>query len=90
MKPRCPLVIVEWEDSRQPSPGWGYLSGFEPGSAVRCTSVGWLIHDGDDLKALAPNLGDLDADVQASGVIQIPTRCVIGVSKLKEPRLTSS
>jgi hypothetical protein len=60
---KCPLVMVEWVDSRQPSAGWQWLSKYEPGTACDCASVGWLIHDGDDVKALAPNMADLgDSD----------------------------
>jgi hypothetical protein len=48
--------------------------------------VGWLVHDGKGVKSLAPNLGDFDDDdVQASGVIQIPARCIVRVTKLDEP-----
>ena len=53
----CPLVMIEWEDSAQPLPNWRYLADFEADGAVLCTSVGWLIHDGEDVKALAPNMG---------------------------------
>jgi hypothetical protein len=37
---RCPLVMIEWEDSAQPTPGWLLLSDFSPPAAVRCLSVG--------------------------------------------------
>lgn len=86
----CRLVIIEWEDSAQPIASWRYLSGFDQFEAVRCVSVGWLIHDGDDVKALAQNFGNLDDEnsAQVSGVIQIPTRCIVAVHNLKEPRLT--
>jgi hypothetical protein len=83
----CPLVLVEWLDSRQPSPRWQYLSRYEPASACLCTSVGWLIHDGPDVKALAPNMadiGDKDDDMQASGIIHIPTPAVKRVVRLIE------
>lgn len=44
----------------------------------------------DDVKALAPNMGALDDanSVQVSGVIQIPARCVLNVTRLTEPDLT--
>ena len=76
---RYPLVRVEWEDSAQPVPSWSFLSDFGDFTAVVCASVGWLIYDGSDVKALAPNMGHLDDEcsVQASGVIRIPTRCII-------------
>lgn len=86
----CPLVMIEWEDSAQPIPSWRYLADFEAPGTIRCASVGWLIRD-DHIKAVAPNLGALDDEnsVQVSGVIQIPARCVINVTKLREPSLTS-
>jgi hypothetical protein len=71
--------MIEWEDSAQPIPTWSYLASFSPSGAIRCVSVGWLICENDELKALAPNMGSLDDEnsMQVSGVIQIPTRCVI-------------
>jgi hypothetical protein len=86
----CPLVMVEWEDSAQPIPGWSYLSSFSAPGTIRCVSVGWLIRDDKQMKALAPNLGALDDknSVQVSGVIQIPARCVIKQTQLNEPSLT--
>ena len=84
----CPLVLVEWEDSTQPIAQWVYLADFVTKTAVNCASVGWLIHDGDDVKALAPNMGELgDGDsVQASGIIRIPSRCITSVVRLAERR----
>ena len=84
---KCPLVMVEWVDSRQPEPGWRWLSSFKPsGGPCDCASVGWLIHDGDDAKALAPNMADLGDgdDMQASGVIQIPTPAIRRIVPLDE------
>jgi hypothetical protein len=86
----CPLVFVEWEDSAQPIPSWSYLASFDAPGTVRCASVGWLIRDDDEMKALAPNMGALNSEcsVQVSGVIQIPTRCILRVTELREPGLT--
>lgn len=86
--PQCPLVMIEWEDSAQPISAWSYLSSFNPPGVIRIASVGWLIRDGNDFKALAPNMGGIDDpdSLQVSGVIQIPTRCVLKVSPIKEPR----
>jgi hypothetical protein len=82
----CPLVMIEWEDSAQPIPAWRFLADFEAPGIIVCTSVGWLIRDDDDVKALAPNMGGIDNknSVQVSGVIQIPTRCVRHVTPLAE------
>jgi hypothetical protein len=86
----CPLVLVEWEDSAQPIPTWSYLSSYEPSGTVRCASVGWLIRDDEQMKALAPNMGALNdkCSLQVSGVIQIPTSCILRVTELPEPGLT--
>jgi len=87
----CPLVMVEWEDSAQPIPAWSYLASFEAPGTIRCASVGWLIRDDDVMKALAPNMGALNDErsLQVSGVIQIPTSCVLRVTELREPSLAA-
>jgi hypothetical protein len=83
----CPLVMIVWEDSVQPQPAWVRLADWKPCGVVRIASVGWLIKDGKRVKALAPNMGGIDekTDVQVSGVIHIPARCVLSVTKLEEP-----
>jgi hypothetical protein len=87
-----PLVMIEWEDSAQPISAWSFLSSFEAVGTVHCASVGWLIRDDESVKALAPNMGGLNDEnsVQVSGVIQIPTRCILRITSLREPRLTAS
>jgi len=70
--------MIEWEDSYRPMPAWVHLSDFEAKAPSRCISVGWMIHNGDEAKALAPNLGGLNDDnAQACGIICIPARCVV-------------
>lgn len=88
----CPLVMIEWEDSLQPVGAWTHLAGYKPAPMMRISSVGWLIHDGEDTKSLAPNIGGLEDEcsAQVTGVIQIPARCVVSVQKLKEPVRASS
>lgn len=83
---KCPLVIVEWEDSAQPTSHWVFLSEFGTPSIIRCASVGWLIHDGKTIKALAPNMAEIDSGInaQASGIIKIPSRSIIKITKLRE------
>ena len=80
------LVIVEWEDSRQPSGEWKRLVQFEPDGICECVSVGFLIYDGDDYKTVAPNMADISSDenMQASGVINIPTACIKKITSLEE------
>lgn len=87
-KRKCPLVLIEWEDSLRPKPAWTHLVDLrEAPTPTQCASVGWLIHDTKKIKVLAPNMGGLEGDenVQACGVMEIPTRCVVRVVKLREP-----
>ena len=80
------LVLVEWDDSAQPVPEWSWLSEHTWEKAIKCQSVGWLVHDGDDVKAVAPNMGNMgDEDsVQVSGVIRIPARSVTRLTILSD------
>lgn len=79
------LVLIEWEDSTQPTSSWQFRDDVRA-AVVRIASVGWLVKDGKRVKALAPNVGGLDGKVKAqvTGVITIPTRCVISMKKLEE------
>ena len=45
-----------------------------------------MIYDGEDVKALAPNMGDLDSEdnIQACGIIRIPTRAVVRIVPVAE------
>jgi len=90
--PNYPLVVVEWEDSKQPTAGWQWLSAIEKHEPVIIRSAGWLVHDDKIVKALASNLSDIeeDGDRQASGVIRIPTRCVRQIVHLNESSCPSS
>lgn len=82
-----PLVLVEWEDSAQPIAAWQYLDDLGPFNIVRCQSVGFLVHDGDDVKVLAPNIGNIGGEhAQASGLMRIPARCVTRIKKLSAGR----
>ncbi len=78
--------MIEWEDSRQPEPGWTRLPGFEPLDICKCTSVGWLLYDGADKKVLAPNMGDIkdEHNIQACGIIHIPSSCVTRIIRVQE------
>ena len=84
MKPDCPLVIIHWLDSRQPTSAWKKLSDIDEPLPVKCASVGWLFYDNDDCKMLCPNMGDTGADPQGSGMIEIPTVCITRIEPLIE------
>lgn len=80
------LTLIEWVDSRQPNGAWKHLSDTHEWGPVKCASVGWLIADDADKKVLAPNMGDIDdvENLQFSGAIVIPTRCVVAMRPLEE------
>ena len=80
------LVMIEWVDSRQPSPSWTRLTQFKPEGICDCVSVGFLVYDGEDYKALAANMADISSDenMQASGVINIPTPSITKITPLEE------
>ena len=88
--PHVRLVMVEWEDSAQPTSSWVFLSDFTEPTVIRCVSVGWLIHDGQSVKSLAPNFGSVndEASLQVSGVINIPASCIVRITDLAEPDLS--
>ena len=83
------LVLVKWEDSRQPKPEWQFVDDIQSPSPVSCASVGWVVHQDKSVLSLAPNIGDVDLDeedsyTQVSGVIEIPISCVKSISVLEE------
>ena len=82
----CPLVIIRWLDSRQPCGQWRYLSALPDARPVEVASVGWLVKDTEDMKVICQNIGDLGTPekAQASGIMTIPTRCVLSVERLTE------
>jgi len=79
------LVLIEWEDSAQPTSAWQLKRDVKV-AAVRIASVGWLIKDRKSVKGLAQNVGGLDGKTaaQCSGVISIPTRCIVSIKPLSE------
>lgn len=92
MKAECPLVLIRWEDSAQTIPRWQHLSELVPPDIVECATVGWLIRDDDKVKVVAQSIGGINAEdnMQASGVMAIPARCVISIEQLEEAEPTSS
>jgi len=82
----CPLVIIRWQDSRQPCGHWRFLSALPETSAVEVATVGWLLKNTADVMVVCQNVGDLahPEKAQASGIMTIPTRCVLSVERLTE------
>ena len=88
----CPLVLIEWEDSRQPMSSWNRLSEFSPEEVCQCVSIGFLIHDTLKLKVLAPNMADIGSEenLQVSGMMHIPTSAITRMVCLEETTSFSS
>ncbi|MGB7815633.1 MAG: hypothetical protein WBL28_04695 [Methylotenera sp.] len=80
------LVLIEWEDSRQPIASWQRLSDFSRLEVCKCVSVGFLISDDEEQKVLASNMADIEDkdNIQASGVIHIPSKCVLKITPIAE------
>ncbi len=90
MESDCPLVLIKWEDSRQPSCGWQFLSDLSNPDTLQCATVGWLLEDGPEKKVIAQTIGGGEDDVQATGVMVIPARSVILIERLEEASSASS
>ena len=45
-----------------------------------------MVYDGEDQKVLAPNMADIEDkhNIQSSGAIHIPTKCILRVTPLIE------
>ena len=84
------LVLVEWVDSRRPTPEWQRLDGWKPDEICECVSVGWEIGDfiGDPgCLVLAPNMADVKTDdMQVSGIIHIPRKLITRIVDLEETK----
>jgi hypothetical protein len=48
----CRLVLIRWQDSRQPCGQWRYLSALPEATPVEVASVGWLVKDTAEVKVL--------------------------------------
>jgi hypothetical protein len=69
----CPLVIIRWQDSRQPCGHWRFLSALPETSAVEVATVGWLVKNTADVMVVCQNVGDLahPEKAQASGIMTV-------------------
>ena len=78
------LVKIEWQDSTQPVPAWQHLNDLAENKPIHCVSVGFLLQDDVEMKVLAPNMADIlsELNIQASGIITIPSSCVVKITKL--------
>lgn len=83
MKEKYKIVIVKWDDSRQPQGHWRELSSFNDLDVAKCISVGFLIRKNKKVTVLAQNIADLnEEDMQGAGIIQIPTAAITKITTL--------
>lgn len=80
------LVLVEWEDSAQPTSNWRYLNDVPALEVIQCVSVGWLVGENERVMMLAANIGDYESGegAQGSAFIRIPKCSITRVAQLKE------
>ncbi len=76
------LVQVEWIDSRQASPAWRFIKDLEEIKPVTCISIGWPVKETEEILYLAQSMGDLDYEMQVSGVLTIPVVCIKSKRKI--------
>jgi len=82
MNRKIKLVLIEWADSRQPTTAWERISEKPERNYCKCQSVGWLLQDDAEVKVLAANVADEGDEMQATGVITIPTVAVLAIKPL--------
>jgi hypothetical protein len=80
------LVKIEWYDSRQPQPEWQFLEDFKPPDIVKCITVGYIINENKIQKSICQNIADYKKDIQVSGIITIPSCCILKITNLEESK----
>lgn len=73
------LVLVEWLDSHI-SPTWTRDS--PQSAALKCQTVGWLVHDGKDAKTLAASV-TIEDDPQRCCQMTIPAAAITRMKLLR-------
>ena len=77
------MVLIEWQDSAQSASEWQWLDEVVAPSIVTCKSIGFLVADNKTEKSLAISVGTGGGPrTQVSGVISIPTKCVLNIKRL--------
>jgi hypothetical protein len=77
------LVIVEWQDSRQPSSSWQWADEAENPEPVLCLTVGWLLRETEDALLVVQSLGDVSGGrMQFGGGTEIARRQIIQLKEI--------
>ena len=83
------LVLVDWLDSCGCSSSWEDVDEDMKPSVPACRSVGWLAHDGDDLKVIIPHMAENKSGRQGCGDMTIPAvaiRRIVDLAPTTEER----
>jgi hypothetical protein len=79
------LVLIEWVDSHGGTDGWKELADCTPDLLV-CRSVGWLLHETEQVKVIVPHLIDPDPTTsiaaQGRGDLAIPCAAILSMREL--------
>jgi hypothetical protein len=74
-----PLVLVDWLDSSI-APRW--TTETPASEALKCRTVGWLVHDGKDVKTLAASV-TIEDSPQRCCQMTIPAGAILNMRVLK-------
>ena len=78
------LVLVKWLDSYGCSSEWQPIKDINAPAMV-CSSVGWLVHEGEDSIVVVPHMSPPDhahAEWQGCGDMTIPRVAVVEITEL--------
>lgn len=71
------LVMVEWDDSRQPAASWAWLEDYPFQESSKNVTVGWLVKDGKDAYSVAQSLGDVDKESPQVGGLALVAKSAV-------------
>lgn len=82
-------MMIEWFDSYGCSIDWREFGELGATRPLKCRSVGWLVHDGEDCKVVVPHMVDgassgADVEDQGCGDMTIPACAILRVVDLRE------
>ena len=80
------IVRIDWRDAYGASSDWVSIDGLKP-TPLLVHSVGYLLHDGLDVKVIVPHLCDAIPDHverQGCGDMTIPSSSIVGMTVLEE------
>lgn len=79
------LILVLWQDSKQPLPAWTFADDLPPLKIAEVETVGFLVAEDDEIIMLAQSAANFGKDdAQVCGLMQIPKRCIVSHILLTE------